>query len=111
MRKLICVTLALLLLAITLAQTFTGTYAAGGNLKGVMIDYRYAVEGQPGAPSFAALRAAHFSIVGTEAFSTFTVKEWASFASWVRSAQSNGFTTFVILSGDGIPFSSVISTA
>jgi hypothetical protein len=111
MRRLIYVTLVLFVIVITQGQTLVGTYAATMNSKGVMYASDFTVDGEAGAPSFAALKAAHFSMVGTIAYSTFQASDWANLNAWIRSAKSAGFTTFVILNGDGKTFSSAICMA
>ena len=104
--------IAVTLFVIVATQTVAMSYATSTtstNPKGIMIGVQYTVWGDAGGPSFSTLKTAGFTMVGTIAYSNFVSSDWSALKKWIQSAHNAGFTTFVILSGDGKTFSSAVS--
>jgi hypothetical protein len=68
--------------------------------KALAIGAEFVVGGRSGAPSFSALNSAGFTVIGTIAYSKWGNREWNQAKTWVSSAKSAGFTTFINFWGD-----------
>jgi hypothetical protein len=63
--------------------------------KGLAISSTFIVGDSSPALTFSQIKQAHFTLIGTVAYSTFSLSDWDQLTRWITSAHAAGLTTFI----------------